>query len=391
MISGRDVIHFSLDDYWRSDPHSRHHLTREFLKYGNRVIWVNSFGMRIPDLRKRGNFKRIGGKLRSYLRFLRRIERRFWVFSPIAVPVLKTKAVRAINDWFLLLQIRLMMCLLRVRSPILFVTSPMFPNVIRRIRKDLVIYYYSDKYVSYREIREKAEVMELDSMTLDLADYVFCASWEIYKDVPKGNDKVFYLPHAVDFEHFNEVIESETMVAEDMKDMKRPIIGYFGSLTDSNDIELIRYLANERPEYSIVLIGEVSAEYRELSKLRNVYLLGRKSYDEVPVYGKYFDVCFMAWKMTEWIRNCSPVKTMEYLALGKPVVAGRIKELERVYGDVIAIADGREDFVDLIDENIRSDSDEKRAERMNFVRKETWEKRFHEMIEIIERRLGPRD
>ncbi len=169
-----------------------------------------------------------------------------------------------------------------------------------------------------------------------------------------------------------------------MKEIKKPIIGYFGSLTDSNDINLVRYIAEQRPDYSIVLIGSYSPEYKELSRIPNIHLLGRKDYRDIPLYGKYFDVCFMAWKMTEWIKNCSPLKTKEYLALGKPVVSVAIDELIREYADVVTVAYDRDDFLRKIDYSLNNDSLQKRKRRIDFVKNDTWENRFRQMVEIIE-------
>jgi glycosyltransferase involved in cell wall biosynthesis len=384
MISGRDILHFSLDDYWSSVPHSRHHLTEQFLRNGNRVFWINTFGMRMPSLTKKGNARKIVNKLKSFLKYIRQIDDNFWVCSPIALPLHGSATLAGINDHFLSMQIRCLLKTFRVRNPIIFVTSPMFPHIIEEIQHDKVIYYYSDKYVAYREIKHKEKIIQLDKMTASLADYIFCASTEIYDEVAQNKSNAYYLPHAVDFARFNGVLQADTSIPADMKNIKKPIIGYFGSLTDSNDIELIKFLAAMRPDYSFVLIGKHSVEYEELAGIANIYLLGKKDYREIPLYGKYFDICFMAWKMTEWIKKCSPLKTKEYLALGKPVVAMPIDELVSVYRDVVAVAYDREDFLKKIDFCLKNDSPQKREQRIDFVRSDTWENRFMQMINVIE-------
>jgi len=386
MISQRDIIHFSLNDYWiRVEGQARYSLINQFLKNNNRVFWINSFGMRMPSFKKKGNIKKFYNKAKSYLKLIRKVRDGFWVYSPIAAPLFGSKKLKKVNDYFLLLQIKFVVKVFNVKNPILFVTSPMFPHVINNIDKDIVIYYYSDKYTSYREITHREKINQLDDMTLSLADYTFCCSKEILKEVSIKNNNVFYLPHAVDFNYFNGFLSKETILPEDMKGIKKPIIGYFGSLTDSNDLDLIKYLANNRPNYSFVLIGQPSIEYNELKCIANIYLLGKKDYKEIPLYGKYFDVCFMAWKMTEWIKQCSPVKTMEYLALGKPVVAIPIDELVNEYKDVVEIANGKEDFLKKIDESLENDSQEKRMLRSEFVRNETWENRFMKMVDVIKK------
>ncbi len=57
--------------------------------------------------------------------------------------------------------------------------------------------------------------------------------------------------------------------------------------------------------------------------MNNVFFLGKRDYSDIPAFGNYFDVCLNFWVMKDWIKNSSPLKIKEYLALGKPVVSIR--------------------------------------------------------------------
>lgn len=381
MLRDRDVIHLSLDNYWNGDPRSRFHLTALFWEHGNRVFWINTFGMRIPKLSKQGTLSKILGKLWSYRRTLQRVKEGFWVFTPVAVPIGRSELLGRLHDLFLLFQLRLLMLCFHIRRPIVFATTPMYGRIIGRLRGKPTIYYYSDDYAAYREIKHKRKIEQLDMLTLAAADHVFCASLAITERVSKRGRQAHYLPHGVNFKLFNGALTTERAKPWDLAGIPKPIIGYFGSLTDSNDIELIEYLALSRPNYSIVLIGSATSDYDRLKTIPNIYLLGQKRHAEVPYYGKHFDVCFMGWKNTEWIERCSPLKTMEYLALGKPVVSLPIRELTSAYQDVVEVASNKQEFVKLVDYSLRSDSLERRTERVEFVRHQTWEDRFNWMIE----------
>src|SRR3990172_12017688 len=61
MIQGYDIICFSND--WDADPLSKKHIMQRLATH-NRVLWVNSFGMRTPTASARdfkGNAKKLWG------------------------------------------------------------------------------------------------------------------------------------------------------------------------------------------------------------------------------------------------------------------------------------------------------------------------------------------
>jgi glycosyltransferase involved in cell wall biosynthesis len=164
-------------------------------------------------------------------------------------------------------------------------------------------------------------------------------------------------------------------------------VGYFGSLTDSFDQENIRYCAARHPELSFVLIGRIVTDFSALRDLPNVHFLGYKKYEELPMYGAQFDVGLLNWKMTEWIKYSNPLKTNEYLAMGKPVVSVPIDEIERNYSDRIRVGQTKEELCRLIVEEIESDSDDKRWARARSVLDETWESRVELMSRLIGKHL----
>jgi len=179
-------------------------------------------------------------------------------------------------------------------------------------------------------------------------------------------------------------MESETVIPEDMADIPEPRIGYFGSLTDSNDLEVIRYSATEDTSLQFVLIGRQLGDYSDISGLPNVHLLGFKPYSEIPLYGKYFNAGIMNWKMTDWIKHCSPVKTKEYLSLGLPVVSCPIEEIVNNYIEFVEIAETGPEFLSAIHKVLQEDSSELKQKRINRMRNESWDMRVQEIFKYYE-------
>lgn len=86
----------------------------------------------------------------------------------------------------------------------------------------------------------------------------------------------------------------------------------------------------------------------------------------------------------EFNKGVYPLKVNEYLAAGLPVVTtdfGYLQDFE----DVIRIADSTEKFKTFTQEELSTDSAEKKLHRLNFARQNSWEQRAEEISNIIEK------
>src|SRR5690606_38771184 len=100
----------------------------------------------------------------------------------------------------------------------------------------------------------------------------------------------------------------------------RPRIGYFGLIDERSDQELIAALAERMPDHSFVLAGPVATAVQRLAALRNVHFTGAIPYAELPALAHGLDVLFLPYGLNAFTRTLSPLKLLEYLATGKPVV-----------------------------------------------------------------------
>ncbi len=114
-----------------------------------------------------------------------------------------------------------------------------------------------------------------------------------------------FLDHGVDLEHFTARPESEW--PPELRVIPAPRIGYFGSLDDYRvDFDLLEATARRFPDASLVLVGDATCSLERFDRLPNVYWLGPKSYEEVPVFGSSFAVGLMPYLRNEFIRNSNP-------------------------------------------------------------------------------------
>ena len=183
--------------------------------------------------------------------------------------------------------------------------------------------------------------------------------------------KYLYLPNAGEFEHFKNQSKVVSLLT-----YEKPIIGYFGSISDWFDTELIEYLAINKPQFTFVMVGHTfGADIRKLQKFHNVHFLGERPYSELPKYLQDFDVCLIPFKIIPLIEATHPVKIYEYFAAGKPVVATKMIELYPLI-DMCYLADNKEDFLKKLDLAVNEKDETLVNRRIKFASENTWNHRF---------------
>ena len=161
-----------------------------------------------------------------------------------------------------------------------------------------------------------------------------------------------------------------------------PVVGYFGSLHEWIDLELIEWLAKSRPQWSFLLVGHAAADVAALRALGNVHLVGPKPYQTLPEWAKAFDVAIIPYKLNRQVANANPLKLREYLATGKPIVSVRNPEIAK-FADWVRIADDRQGFLAALEDVLRNDRPDGAAARMAAVADATWDRRVDETVAIV--------
>src|SRR6266436_5039067 len=103
-LVGESIVCFAGEDWWYHHPHSKNHILKRLAKQ-NRVLFVNSITMGLPSLSNPDFFLKIRRKLRSYLRWLRRVPEGLLVLTPITLPSYSSGFMRALNQFLLVVQL----------------------------------------------------------------------------------------------------------------------------------------------------------------------------------------------------------------------------------------------------------------------------------------------
>ena len=245
-------------------------------------------------------------------------------------------------------------------------------------------YHVTDRYDKHRSLANHENISKLDKLLIEQADFIIAVSRKLHIHYSSFDKPCHYVPHGVNFNLFQQAMKENTLLPPDLENISHPIVGYFGSITESNDKEILFHIAKNKPKWNIVLIGEVISDYSSLKKFSNIHFLGKKKFEELPGYGKYFDVCIMNWVMNDWIQHCNPLKAKEYLAMGKPVVSVPIPEVIETLGDVVSIASSPHEFLERVEWELRNDNPERIRTRIKKVENETWENKVEEICNVLE-------
>lgn len=330
---------------WGAHPSSTQHLMKH-LQQQYELVWVNSIGLRRPTFTVRDG-KRLLAKAKSMLKkrpsappSVSRSE--FPVVEPKVIPWPSSSVARKLNG--ALLKNLLSSFTSEDKRPILWTSLPSAVDVVGKLNEKAVIYYCGDDFTSLAGV-DHAPVAVMEQELVEKADLVIVASQELAKKFPA--DKTVVLEHGVDYEEFSSASKYSAPRPEDLK-MGRPIVGFYGSIADWIDVELIKSVAHKLPDWEFVFIGSVQTDISAIKELPNISLLGPKPHNELPNYVAHWQVSWLPFRQCGQIDACNPLKLREYLALGKPIVSSEFPALEP-YKQLVNTATTAEEFVNAIE------------------------------------------
>jgi len=250
------------------------------------------------------------------------------------------------------------------------------------LRKKLggkVIFDCMDDHSGFKNNTDDA--IRLEGKLMEKADLVVATSQKLYEKSSQVSDHVLMVKNGTDFDFFNHLEPNGQL-----DKIPRPIIGYYGAISDWFDTDLVEYAAINRPDWSFVLIGStVGCDTSKLEKLTNVHLLGEKPYRDLPGFLYYFDVCTIPFKIVPLTLATNPVKFYEYLSSGKPMVAVKLPEL-LAHQDLCYLAGSKEEFVEMIGKALAEKPEESLIQkRIAFAKDNSWDRRFQDILSALEK------
>ena len=165
-----------------------------------------------------------------------------------------------------------------------------------------------------------------------------------------------------------------------------PVAGFIGRINDRTDLGLLEAIA-ERGR-SLLLVGPKDPafepeRFRALLRRRNVRWVGLKPSATLPGYLRVMDVGIVPYRDSRFNRGSFPLKTLEYLAAGRAVVATDLPAIRWLATDLISIAEPAS-FADQVDRLLGMPRTAPMlARRQAFAAQHSWANRAADIHEAV--------
>ncbi|TLV21531.1 glycosyltransferase family 1 protein [Klebsiella indica] len=381
----KEVVVLSTADWDNPFWTNKQHVASDLAKKGYKVFYIDSLGLRKPSINKK-DFKRIIKRCIKGLKAPRKVKDNIYVWSPILIPFNDVKVIRYFNKFLFSSMLMFWLKLNGFKNSVLWTYNPLTTRFINIKKFSYVVYHCVDEI----KAQPGMPVSVLEASEKDLtksADIVFVTSPTLFDSRKKWSDHVYYFSNVADYDHFSKALNEHTVVPEDIDLIPHPRLGFIGAISSYKiDFNLLHGLAKNRPNWHIVLIGDVGegdpgTNVSILQECDNIHFLGAKSYSLLPNYLKGFDIALLPNNLNEYTDNMFPMKFFEYLAAGRSVVSVDLLSIKD-FRKYVKVGRNIDEFITAIEE-ILEGKQVPLKEIQEISQQYTYDTRTTKMINII--------
>lgn len=256
-----------------------------------------------------------------------------------------------------------------------------------RTQSSLVVYDCMDRYAAFHRGRTRRRIEADEARLVTRADLVFASSRGLAERLEAWHETAL-VPNGVDYAAFSRARRDQP--PQWREEMRGPVVGFHGTLGDWIDFDLIARLAERHRRWSWVFIGPGGQRAsRALGRLPNVRFVGEVDYADLPRQAAWFDAGIVPFRLNDLTRYVHPIKALEYLALGLPVVATPLPDLAPL-ASVALFASTDEQWSAALSAALEPDARRSRlvAARRHAVAGHDWQLRAHWIAERLMERLA---
>ncbi len=378
-LTGKNIICFSSID-WDFVWQGHQEIMSRFAENNNRVLFIENTALRTVQLR---DFSRIRQRFINWWKSskgFRREKENLFIYSPLLLPFPYSKTARWLNRILLSRTLRQWMNSAGFYEPIIWTYLPtnLVSDMLDELNPSLVVYHCIADFEHLSDRPE--EISKSERKLLEKTDIVFAQNEAIrQRCVPHLDAHIF--PFGVDLKNFNQ----KAKPAPELKNLKKPIIGYVGGIHRHVDINLIEQLS-KKIKGTIAMIGPIQTDISKIQNTDNIVFFGQQPHTKVSEFIKTFDAGIIPYVISEYTKTVYPTKMNEYLAMGIPVVAVDLPDIRyfnEEHKNVIRIADNADSFAKAVDEEIKSNSVQKTKHRIGVAKQNSWDIKLKKMSEIM--------
>ena len=383
----KNIILISTADWHHPLWTNKQHVSLSLAEAGFRVLYVESLGLRKIRNSKR-DFTRIFSRIFNAFKPPRKVYSGVWICSPLVIPGHHQGLPLILNKLSISASIKFSSLFLGFVKPVLWTYNPITARVVDLSQFSLKVYHAVDAVQEQPDMPYSLIVNEERCLCRQV-DHVFVTSQKLKQSLEPYSKSIKYDPNVVDFDHFSKSLRYEPQdLPDDLAAIPEPRIGFIGAITNYKlDIEMIASLAKSYPELNFVFIGptEEGESFTNLQswfELKNIYCLGPKKYNSLPLYCSGFACGWLPLRKNKYTESMFPMKFFEYLASGLPVVATSINSLTEFSSVAFLCQPTADEFARALHLAI-SGFGPSLEQRLTVARNNTYATRLRKMLEFI--------
>jgi len=256
---------------------------------------------------------------------------------------------------------------------------------------------HTSRYGLSRTSMRYRGVRRLENIALAGADHCVVISEALRVElIDRGieQDNVSIVPNGVDCRYFSPGPPDPELITNLGLD-GAVVLGYVGYFFQYEGLDLLfeafAVLAREFPRLKLLLVGDgelmplLRRMVREKLLEERVVLTGRVAHDRVPDYYRAFDFLVLPRRLGREAALVTPLKPLEIMAMGKPVVASNVGgHLEIVQDEVTGLI-FQSDSVESLADKCRLLVENESARREVGVRARSWVETHRDWNVLIDR------
>lgn len=218
---------------------------------------------------------------------------------------------------------------------------------------------------------------------IDAADVVVACSIPLRDQLRARGADPLYLPHACD----PDSLAAPGPVPDDIASLPRPIVGYVGSLNFRIDVGMLDAARRAAGSGTVLVVGGAfgpppSAEAASFLAQPGVVSTGHRGPDLLTSYLAALDVGLVPYAAGPFNRKSFPIKVLQYLAAGVPVVStanGATDEL----GDAVTVAEDPAAFETAVSRALSDNGDTARTARRAIAQARQWDGVVDSLVDAV--------
>ncbi|MBD3673135.1 MAG: glycosyltransferase [Planctomycetaceae bacterium] len=311
------------------------------------------------------------------------------VIKPLMWPWIKHGADRWLNRKLLVQQLNKV--LERYEGPTVAVTTiPLVADLVGELAVDRWVYYCVDDFGQWPGL-EQQTLTTLEEKLIDRVDTVIAAGTHLQERLSKFRPDVQLLQHGLDLEHWSAPSGTRDSQLSALEKSPKPRVTFWGLIDRRLDLDWLKTLSQSLASGSIHLVGPQNDPDPELKNIPGLHFHPPVAYDDLPAVAEMSDVLMMPYRDAAVTRAMQPLKLLEYLATGLPVVV-RDLPANREWSDCLDLADSADQFCELVQQRQQSGTPMSQSTARERLRHESWShkaEQFREFIEITSEECSP--